>query len=70
MGRHQRVSGTAREDLRTDMRALYEDGLSVRQLAQQYDRSYGLAHTLLREAGTSMRGRGGFQGSHKRIQSN
>ncbi len=58
----KRLSGTARETTREDMRADYEDGASVRELAREYGRSYGQTHKLLREAGTSMRDRGGVQG--------
>lgn len=58
----KRLSGTAREDMREDMRADYEDGASVRDLAREYGCSYGRTHKLLREAGTTMRDRGGVQG--------
>jgi hypothetical protein len=58
----KRLLGTARVDLSDDLRAEYEQGRSVRQLAQEYGRSYGQTHKLLREAGTSMRSRGGVQG--------
>ncbi len=58
----RRLTGTAREDTRLDMRADYEDGASVRELAKEYGCSYGQTHKLLQEAGTSMRSRGGVQG--------
>jgi hypothetical protein len=66
----KRLSGTAREDLREDLRADYEAGDSVRMLAQEYGRSYGQTHKLLREAGTSMRPRGGVHGSTRKTKSN
>lgn len=58
----KRLLGPARANLREDLRAEYEHGRSVRQLAQEYGRSYGQTHKLLREAGTSMRARGGVVG--------
>lgn len=48
--------------VRQAMRADYEGGKTVREIAEQYERSYGTAHKLLTEAGTEMRGRGGFHG--------
>lgn len=39
--------------------ARYQQGASIRQLAEQEGRSYGWVHGLLREAGVELRGRGG-----------
>lgn len=61
----KRISGTPRAILRDDLRAEYEDGASVRDLAREYGRSYGQTHKLLQEAGTPMRARGGVQGAHR-----
>ncbi|OOD79154.1 transcriptional regulator, partial [Mycobacterium tuberculosis] len=37
----------------------YEGGASIRNLAATTGRSYGSIHSMLRESGTTMRGRGG-----------
>lgn len=58
----KRLLGTARTNLCADLREEYEQGRSVRQLAQEYGRSYGQTHKLLAEAGTPMRSRGGVPG--------
>jgi transposase len=56
----QRITGDARENLRQEMKQGYESSRkTVRQLAEEYGVSYGRAHTLLREAGTEFRSRGG-----------
>jgi hypothetical protein len=61
----RRLTGTAREDTREDMRADYEAGDSIRVLAREYGCSYGLSHRLLQEAGTTMRSRGGTRGTKR-----
>ena len=56
----ERITGDARENLRQEMRQGYESSRkTVRQLASEHGVSYGRAHTLLREAGTEFRPRGG-----------
>ena len=52
-----RVTGTAREELRVELRQKYEDGASIRQLANHKGRSYGFVHRILSEAGVTFRGR-------------
>lgn len=63
MSRAPQISGQARANLREEMRQDYEvEGLTVKQLAAKYERSYGLTHQLLMEADTQMRPRGGSHG--------
>lgn len=42
-----------------EMRRLYEAGMSIRELSEEYARSYGAVHKMLREAGVKLRLRGG-----------
>ena len=42
-----------------ELRSAYEGGASIRTLAASTGRSYGSVHSLLREAGCTMRSRGG-----------
>ena len=54
-----RVTGTAREQLAADLKKKYDNGESIRALAEQTGRSYGFVHRMLSESGVSLRGRGG-----------
>lgn len=54
-----RVTGSAREQLATDLKSKYEAGESIRALAQETGRSYGFVHRMLSESGVALRGRGG-----------
>ena len=54
-----RVTGTAREQLASDLKSKYEAGESIRALAQETGRSYGFVHRMLSESGVTLRGRGG-----------
>jgi len=54
-----RVTGTAREQLASDLKTKYEAGESIRALAQETGRSYGFVHRMLSESGVALRGRGG-----------
>ncbi len=54
-----RVTGSAREQLATDLKNKYEAGESIRALAQETGRSYGFVHRMLSESGVTLRGRGG-----------
>jgi hypothetical protein len=54
-----RVTGTEREKLAADLRKKYDQGASIRALAESTGRSYGFVHRILSESGTSLRGRGG-----------
>jgi hypothetical protein len=53
------ITGPAREKLTAQLVAQYENGASLRQLAEDTGRSYGFVHQLLTEAGVTLRGRGG-----------
>jgi hypothetical protein len=57
--RAKRVTGEAREQLARQIVARYEAGASIRELAAEQGRSYGFVHTVLRQSGAQMRGRGG-----------
>ncbi|WP_367140705.1 MULTISPECIES: helix-turn-helix domain-containing protein [Streptomyces] len=42
-----------------ELRLLYEDGVSIRELTRSTGWSYGFIHRILLEAGATLRGRGG-----------
>jgi transposase len=46
------------EDKRARAKALYDEGMSVRQVADELGLTVSRTHTLLTEAGTQMRPRG------------
>jgi Helix-turn-helix domain len=54
-----RIIGPARDKLTSQLVTKYENGASIRQLAEDIGRSYGFVHGLLIEAGVTLRGRGG-----------
>ena len=54
-----RVTGGDRDKLATDLKKKYEQGSSIRLLAESSGRSYGFVHRILSESGASLRGRGG-----------
>jgi len=43
----------------SELRTAYEGGASIRTLVASTGRSYGSIHSMLREAGATMRSRGG-----------
>ncbi|WP_319454141.1 MULTISPECIES: helix-turn-helix domain-containing protein [unclassified Mycobacterium] len=49
----------SREQLLNELRSAYENGASIRALVASTGRSYGSIHGMLREAGATMRSRGG-----------
>ncbi len=53
-----RIEGEARTQLGADLAAQYEQGTSIRSLAESSGRSYGFVHQLLTEAGVTLRPRG------------
>jgi predicted transcriptional regulator len=55
----QRVVGLERSELMRTVRGKYERGASIRELADEYGRSYGFIHRLLSESLVELRGRGG-----------
>ena len=54
-----RVTGAARDKLAADLKKKYDQGQSIRALAESTGRSYGFVHRILTENGVSLRGRGG-----------
>jgi len=54
-----RMSKKTREQLLLELRSAYERGASIRNLVASTGRSYGSIHSMLRESGAAMRGRGG-----------
>jgi hypothetical protein len=60
-----RLTGAARTKLAADLKKKYDNGASIRELAQETGRSYGFVHRMLSEAGTTLRGRRGGASRHK-----
>ncbi len=54
-----RVTGGDRDTLSDQLKVKYENGESIRSLAEEFGRSYGFVHRILSEAGAPLRGRGG-----------
>ncbi len=54
-----KMSKKTRDELLHELRNAYEGGASIRNLAATTGRSYGSVHSMLRESGTTLRGRGG-----------
>jgi hypothetical protein len=61
-----RITGSEREKLASDLRKKYEEGSSIRVLAESHGRSYGFVHRILSESGTTLRGRGGATRGNKK----
>ncbi|WP_257477516.1 helix-turn-helix domain-containing protein [Acidipropionibacterium jensenii] len=61
--RQARVVGDERQVLATELARRYNEGASIRSLAQESGRSYGLTRRLLAEAGVEFRARGGIDPS-------
>ena len=54
-----RRGSEARKELAEQARTLYDEGLTLVAIAAQLEVSYGKAHALVKEAGGTMRRRGG-----------
>jgi hypothetical protein len=54
-----RITGTARDELTVELVRKYDDGASIRELAEDSGRSYGFVHRVLADADITLRGRGG-----------
>ena len=54
-----RITGSDREKLAAELKHKYQDGESIRALAESTGRSYGFVHRVLTESGANLRGRGG-----------
>ncbi|WP_369198972.1 helix-turn-helix domain-containing protein [Streptomyces djakartensis] len=62
--RHRLPPGPQRTQLATELKTQYDQGKSIRTLAKETGRSYSNIHTLLEEAGTTFRPRGGIARPH------
>lgn len=63
-----RVTGNDRESLAAQLKEQYDQGASIRALAESTGRSYGFVHRLLSESGVNLRGRGGATRGRSRQQ--
>ncbi|MFN8077882.1 MAG: helix-turn-helix domain-containing protein [Kineosporiaceae bacterium] len=54
-----RITGADRDKLATELSKKYQEGSSIRALAESTGRSYGFVHRILTENEVSLRGRGG-----------
>ena len=61
-----RIVGRDRDKLTTDLRKKYDGGASIRALAEASGRSYGFVHRVLKDSGTTLRGRGGATRTKKK----
>lgn len=59
LGRGARITGAERERVAAELAARYGRGESIRFMADDLGRSYGWVQGLLKEAGVTLRGRGG-----------
>jgi predicted transcriptional regulator len=57
--KRRRITGEERQRLGERLKAGYEEGKSINQLAAETGRSYTSTHRMLREFGVTLRGRGG-----------
>lgn len=54
-----RLTGAERDELAATLATQYEQGASIRALAERTGRSYGFVHRVLSESQVTLRGRGG-----------
>lgn len=54
-----RITGAQRGAIGVDYARRYADGESIRAIAESAGRSFGFVHGVLREAGVTLRSRGG-----------
>ena len=54
-----RLTGAERDRLASRLVSEYEQGASIRALAESTGRSYGFVHRVLSESDVTLRGRGG-----------
>lgn len=54
-----RLTGVERDKLASELVTQYEQGASIRSLAESTGRSYGFVHRVLSESQVTLRGRGG-----------
>jgi transposase len=56
--RGPQYSGEERVEMLQDVRRIYEQGFSIRQIAAMYSRSYSWAHRMVLESGVTLRPKG------------
>ena len=54
-----RITGADRTKLASELTKKYQQGSSIRALAEETGRSYGFVHRILTESEVSLRSRGG-----------
>ena len=59
-GTQKHIVGEARVNLREELEGKFTEGDTIRALAEEFGRSYGLVRTLPMEAGVPLRRPGGF----------
>ena len=64
--RNQRVTGSERAKLGSELLTRYEKGQSIREICNETGYSIGRVRRLLVDAGVEFRGRGGTQGRPRR----
>lgn len=64
VAKYTNITGQPRSQLGTEFKHRYESGASIRALARTSGRSYGFVRTVLTEAGTRLRARGGANREH------
>jgi hypothetical protein len=57
--KYSHITGPARATLAATLAKNYENGTSIRALAESTGRSYGFIRRVLTESGVALRGRGG-----------
>ena len=68
LSRNQRVTGSDRAKLGTELLKRYEKGQSIREICADTGYSIGRVRRLLVDAGVEFRGRGGTQGRPRRTK--
>ena len=66
LARNQRVTGSEREKLSSELLKRYQRGQSIREICSETGYSIGRVRRLLVDAGVEFRGRGGTHGRARR----
>lgn len=66
LSKQVRITGKERVQVRQQLVKRYENGASIRQLAESVGRSYGFVHRVLSESDVTLRGRGGATRTKRR----
>lgn len=59
LAKGSRITGDQRQALSAELAGRYTAGESIRAIAESTGRSFGFVHGLVKEAGVTLRGRGG-----------